>query len=101
MVRSNGVRVTDAERTVLDGINDFEKVIGLEELLGCIELVPMIQEDKLLTYLAAYGKQVLYQKAGYILGHFRDMWNLNDSFFLACEAQIGKSNRYLYKPIII
>ena len=35
----DGVRVTDIERTILDGINDYEKVMGLEELLRCIELV--------------------------------------------------------------
>jgi predicted transcriptional regulator of viral defense system len=98
ITRPDGVRVTDAERTVLDGINDFEKVMGLEELLRCLELLPPVREDKLLTYLASYGKQVLYQKTGYILGHFRDTWNLSDNFFAACEARIGKSKRYLYRP---
>jgi hypothetical protein len=57
----------------------------------------MVREDKLLAYLAAYGKQVLYQKMGYILEHLQDMWNLSDSFFAICEARIGKSKRYLYK----
>ena len=93
----DGVRVTDAERTVLDGIHDFEKIMGLEELLRCLGLMPMIKEDRLLTYLALYDKQILYQKAGYILWHFRDIWNLSDSFFTACESRIGKSKRYLYK----
>jgi len=98
ITRPDGVRVTDTERTVLDGINDFEKVMGLEELLRCLELLPLVKIDKLLMYLAAYGKQVLYQKAGYILEHFRDTWSLSESFFTACEARIGKSKRYLYKP---
>jgi predicted transcriptional regulator of viral defense system len=98
VTRPDGVRVTDAERTVLDGINDFEKVMGLEELLRCLELLPIVKEDKMLAYLAAYGKQALYQKTGYILEHFRDTWNLSDNFFAACEAHIGKSKRYLYKP---
>jgi len=100
VTRYDGVSVTDAERTVLDGINDFEKVMGLEELLRCLELLAIVKEDKLITYLNAYGKQVLYQKAGYILEHFRDIWNLSDNFFSACEARIGKSKRYLYKPPI-
>jgi predicted transcriptional regulator of viral defense system len=98
ITQPDGVRVTDAERTVLDGIHDFEKIMGLEELLRCLELLPTVKEDKLLTYLAAYRKQVLYQKAGYILEHFRGAWNISDDFFAACEAQIGKSKRYLYKP---
>jgi len=97
ITRPDGVRVTDIERTILDGINDFEKVMGLEELLRCLELLPMVKEDKLLVYLDTYGKQVLYQKVGYILEHFRDTWNLSDNFFLVCESRIGKSKRYLYK----
>lgn len=97
-MRPDGVRITDTERTVLDGINDFEKVMGLEELLRCLELLPMVNEDKMLTYLEIYSKQVLYQKAGYILEHFRDAWNLSDNFFSICEAGVGKSKRYLYKP---
>jgi predicted transcriptional regulator of viral defense system len=100
ITRPDGVRVTDAERAVLDGINDFEKVMGLEELLRCLELMPPVKEDKLLAYLSAYGKQVLYQKTGCILEHFRDAWNLSDDFFTACEARIGKSKRYLHKPPI-
>jgi predicted transcriptional regulator of viral defense system len=97
VTQPDGVCVTDAERTVLDGINDFEKVMGLEELLRCLELLPTVKEDKLIAYLAAYGKQALYQKTGYILEHFRNAWNLSDNFFAACEAGIGKSKRYLYK----
>jgi predicted transcriptional regulator of viral defense system len=98
ITQPDGVRVTDAERTVLDGINDFEKVMGLEELLRCLELIPSLHEDRLLSYLSVYGKQVLYQKAGYILWHFQRTFNLSDNFFTACEARIGKSKRYLYRP---
>lgn len=97
VTRSDGVRVTDTERTVLDGINDFEKNMGLEELLRCIELIPSLCGEKLLAYLASYGKQVLYQKTGYILQHFQKMFNLDDTFFAACEVEIGESKRYLYR----
>lgn len=91
----DGVRVTDVERTVLDGINDFGKVMGLEELLRCLELIPSVREAKLLSYLASYGKKVLYQKTGYILRHFQRALNLSESFFSECAAHIGKSTRYL------
>ena len=100
IIRPDGIRVSDAERTILDGINDFEKVMGLEELLRCIELIPLAKEEKLLSYLAEYNKQVLYQKTGYILWHFRDMMNLSDKFFEVCESHIGKSKRYLYKTVM-
>jgi predicted transcriptional regulator of viral defense system len=95
VTRPDGVRVTDMERTLLDGIHDYEKVMGLEELLRCIALIPAVTEDVLLDYLGIYGKQVLYQKAGYILRHYQGELNLSDSFFDECAAHIGKSTRYL------
>ena len=39
---NGNVRVTTPERTVIDSINDFEKIGGLEELLRCIELIPSL-----------------------------------------------------------
>jgi len=95
VIRPDRVRITDMERTVLDGIHDFEKVAGLEELLRCIELIPSIREDKLLSYLASYDKQVLYQKTGFILRHYQNIFNLSEAFFSECLAHIGKSTRYL------
>ncbi|MDR1677515.1 MAG: hypothetical protein LBS44_03895 [Deltaproteobacteria bacterium] len=55
IIRRDGVRMTDKERTVLDGINDVEKVMGLEELLRCLEMMPSLKEAGLLAYLVAYG----------------------------------------------
>lgn len=98
VVQPDGARVTDIERTILDNIGDFEKIMGLEELLRCLELIPAVNENKLLEYLAAYGKQVLYQKSGYILEHYRAAWGLSDAFFAQCAARIGKSKRYLFTP---
>jgi predicted transcriptional regulator of viral defense system len=95
----DGVCVTDIERTVLDSINDFEKIGGLEELLRCFKLIPYVDEDKLLLYLDAYDKQVLYQKAGYILEHFQKHLRLTDNFFVVCESKRKGSVRYLYHGI--
>jgi predicted transcriptional regulator of viral defense system len=95
----DGVRVTDIERTVLDSINDFEKIAGLEELLRCLELVPRVEENKLLEYLERYDKQMLYQKTGYILSHFKKELRLSDYFFETCERKVSKSVRYLYNGI--
>jgi len=95
VVQPDGVRVTDMERTVLDNIRDFEKIMGLEELLRCLEMVPMLHEDKLLAYLHIFNKQVLYQKTGYLLEQLRSLWGLTDDFFSQCAANIGKSKRYL------
>ena len=38
----NGIRVASLERAVIDGIADFEKIGGLEELLRCILLIPSL-----------------------------------------------------------
>ena len=95
ITQSDGVRVTDIERTILDNIHDFEKIMGLEELLRCLALIPSVKEDKLLEYLAIYNKQVLYQKTGYILRYFMRELNLSESFFSECAMKIGKSTRYL------
>jgi len=95
----DGVRITDIERTLLDSINDFEKIAGLEELLHCIELIPRIDEEKILNYLEQYNKQILYQKTGYILSHFKDELRISDKFYESCERKITKSIRYLYGGI--
>jgi predicted transcriptional regulator of viral defense system len=97
--KQDGVRVTDMERTALDSINDFEKTAGLEELLQCLELVPYLDEKKLMAHLEQYGKQILYQKAGYILSHMKKNMRLSDQFFEICEEKITKSVRYLYRGI--
>jgi len=97
--KPDGVRVTDIERTVLDSINDFEKIVGLEELLRCLELIPHINGEKLLEYLERYGKQFLYQKAGYILNHLKNDLRLSDRFFEVCERRVSKSVRYFYGGI--
>lgn len=97
--KGNGVRVTTIERTIIDSINDFEKIAGMEELLRCLELVPYAAEDKLLDYLKQYDKQILYQKTGYILRHFQKQLRLSDDFFSECLKGIKDSVRYLYKGL--
>jgi predicted transcriptional regulator of viral defense system len=99
VVQHDGVKLTDIERTVLDSINDFERIAGLEEVLRCLELIPHINEDKLFEYLERYNKQFLYQKTGYILSHFKKELRLSDSFFDLCACKVSKSIRYLYYGI--
>jgi predicted transcriptional regulator of viral defense system len=96
----NSVRVTDIERTVIDSIRDFEKIAGLEEILRCIEMIPYLDGDKLLLYLAGYNLYFLYQKAGYILEHFKEPLKLPEKFFEACKNKITKSKRYLYHGLL-
>ena len=95
----NGVNVTDLERTVLDGISDFEKISGLEELLKCLELVSPLNEDKLLKYLALFNRPFLYQKTGFLLAAFKDQLHLSDEFFKRCQQQCSSSKRYLERTV--
>ena len=92
----NDIRVTDLERTVIDGINNFEKVGGLEEFLLCIEMMPYLDSRKLIDYLIMYNTVFLYQKSGYILEHYQEALKLPDTFFDVCRNKITKSTRYLY-----
>lgn len=92
-----GVRVTTLERAVIDGIADFTRIGGLEELLRCISLIPSLNEQKLLDVLKSYGHEQLYQKTGYILEAFKDELQLPDAFFEECAAGSSDSKMYLFK----
>jgi predicted transcriptional regulator of viral defense system len=98
-IKKDSVRVTDLERTVIDGINDFEKSGGLEELLRCIGMIPFLDPIKLTAYLCAYGKVILYQKAGYILDNFKETLKLPDGFFAVCREKVPRSKRYFYQGL--
>lgn len=97
--KADGAAVTDLERTIIDSINDFEKIGGLEELLRCLSMIPYADETKLLRYLERYGKQFLYQKAGFLLEHFKDSMKISDGFFEQCASRLTKSVRYLYSGL--
>ena len=95
----NGVRVTNIERTVIDGIADFEKIGGLEELLRCIEMIPRLDGGRLFSCLDERGNGFLRQKAGYILEHYNDALMLPDSFFEVCADVLPGGKRYLYNGL--
>ena len=92
---TTGVRITDLERTVVDSIRDFNKIGGLEELLNCLEGVQYLDEKKLRRYLDLYNTQALYQRAGYLLEHYRQAMQLSNAFIEYCKEKVGNSLRYL------
>ena len=96
---TSGVRITDLERTVIDSINDFNKIGGFEELLKCLDGVTFLDEVKLKHYLSLYNVQGLYQKVGYILSRYQQKMNLSDDFIVYCKKMIGKSKRYLVSEV--
>ncbi len=92
---TTGVRITDLERTVIDSIRDVNKIGGLEELINCLEGVHYLDEKKLIRYLDIYNTQGLYQKAGFLLNHYRNEIQLSKEFLEYCKRKVGKSKRYL------
>jgi len=89
------VKVTDLERTMVDCIDSISRSGGLEELVMSFSLITCLKEEQLLTYLDAYRKQFLFQKAGFILSYFQKEMKLSDDFFKECRQRTGKSIRYL------
>ena len=93
------ISVTDIERTVLDGIDDFESDMGFEELIQCIRAVPVLSETKMIQYLSEYGKCFLYQKTGFIFEHYKREFGISKEFLDLCHRYSGKSSRYLLKDL--
>lgn len=87
-------RATSIEQTVVDCIDDLEKAGGLEELLRCLALVPVLNEEGLLGALHYYEQGKLYQRTGYLLEAFRQELNLSNAFFQACEKNSSASKAY-------
>ena len=96
---NNGVKVTSLERTVIDSIIDMDKIAGLEEFLRCLELIPSLNEEKLLDVLESYSKKQLYQKVGYILEFYKKDLSLSKDFFLKCISCSSSSKTYLTQEI--
>lgn len=94
---TEGIRVTDLERTVVDSIKDFEKIGGFEELLQCLSAIHYLDEKKVITYLDMYNIKALYQKTGFLLARFREEMLLSPEFIEYCKGKVGKSTNYLLK----
>lgn len=50
--------MTDIERTVVDSINNFARIGGLEELLRCLAMITYLSEEKLVRYLNIYDSYI-------------------------------------------
>ncbi|MBR5099277.1 MAG: hypothetical protein IK091_08665 [Spirochaetales bacterium] len=87
-----GVRVTSIERTIVDSINMLGKVMDTEELLKCIELIRLVNEQKIKDMLLLYNKDILFRKVGYILSYFKEEFRLSDEFFDFCRKQSDTSH---------
>ncbi len=94
------IRVTSLNQTIIDCLYNINLAGGLEELLYAIsELDPeKISEDEMLHCLKLYNNKSLYQRAGFILHHYKDKLGLSDDFFDVCRKNIGNNTSYLVHP---
>ena len=92
-----GVRTTTLERTVIDCIDDIDSCGGIDELLGALEQIRILDERELLGALEAYNCVLLYQKAGYILQHYRSKFGFSNAFFTECKRHLTKQVKYFLK----
>jgi ribosomal protein L15 len=89
------VRVTDVESTLLDCFNRIDRAGGIEELLHCMEGIVLLNEERLIDYLARYDKAFLYQKTGYLLERIKEQANISESLLELCRAKGTKSVKWL------
>lgn len=97
VVETDKLSVTGIEQTIVDGIKDFNKNAGLEELVRCMMLVPSVKEEKILNALRVYDNIFLYQKCGYILEQLQHELGISDEFLNELRTYITESRRYLIK----
>ena len=89
------VRVTDMESTLLDCFDRIDRAGGIEELLHCMEGIVLLNEERLIDYLARYDKAFLYQKTGYLLERIKEQANISESLLELCRAKGTKSVKWL------
>lgn len=92
---SKEVSISSIERTIVDSLKDMDKIAGIEEVISNIEMMPIVNEQQILSVLAEYNNHFLYQKLGFILENYRNKFHLTDTFFDTCKSKMGKSKRYL------
>lgn len=88
-------RVSNLERTVIDCIDNIDRVGGLEELVHCISAISLLNSSKMLDYLDGINKSFLYQKAGFILQYFKENMLLDDDFIKTCKEKGALHPKYL------
>lgn len=97
VITQNDIRVTSIEQTVVDSIRDYEKIVGLEEVIRCMLLIPGLNEKKVLKILAQNDNGFLYQKCGYIFEKLQNEFSFSNAFFKECERKSSNARRYLLK----
>lgn len=90
-----GLPVTTLERSLVESLRELDWVGGVAAMTQVLKRVDRVEEAALLFYLDHYNIQMLYQKAGYLLGREKEGLGLSERFFEHCRSNMGSSVRYL------
>ncbi len=89
------INVTDLERTVIDSLKNIGYAGGIHELDECLAICPLLDNQKLQSYLEQYHLQFLYKKAGYFFERYQTQMGIDHDLLELCEQKSGRSLRYL------
>lgn len=89
------IKLTDLERTVVDSIDRPDYCGGVHELDEILKICPVLDEKKLLMYLEAHDKKVLYKKAGYFFERYRESLGIKEHLLSVMEKRTGHMKKYL------
>jgi len=89
------VRLTNRERTIIEGINGLKYIGGLEEYFKSIELFPSIDFGQVIICLKRFNKKIFYAKIGFILSYFEKRWSFPEDYREEIKAHLGTRINYL------
>lgn len=73
------IKFTNRERTFIDCLDRPEYGGGIEEVYRCVEKYPYLNFEKLLEYLHAREKKVLFARVGFFLEQHREQFYVEES----------------------
>jgi predicted transcriptional regulator of viral defense system len=89
------MKVTDPERSLVDGFRRTALCGGIEELITSASGFPLLDLDLLIKILRCYDSPWLWAAKGWFLERFRQTFHIEDSILLEIEKHRPKSPRYL------
>jgi predicted transcriptional regulator of viral defense system len=75
-VGGKALRVTDLERTIIDGIHKPKYCFGWENVASALSKVQKVNARRINKYLMELSVSSLFAKVGYTLEHFRELWHV-------------------------
>jgi len=94
---SRSLRVTGAERTIVEGFRQPHRVGGVQELVESASAVPVLDFDLLEEVLEAYGQRSLWAAVGWFVERHRGDWLPPERFLARCRTERPRGRQYLVR----